>query len=206
MEYAQLAMVWGGWCVLHSVLAARGLTDGLQRYAGAVYRRFYRLLYNGFSVVSLTGVILYTRQMTNEMIWAWTGGWQAVPFLFIGSAVVVFVLGLRRYDMGQFLGLAQLLGLSGRGIAAGGGIDTGGILSAVRHPWYLAILLLLWARDIRTADLVVNAVVTLYLVVGTKFEERKLLADFGDEYRAYQQQVSMLVPWKWLRGWIAERR
>jgi protein-S-isoprenylcysteine O-methyltransferase Ste14 len=42
------------------------------------------------------------------------------------------------------------------------------------------------------------------VVVGTILEERKLVAEFGDEYRQYQREVSMLFPWKFgaslLRG------
>ncbi len=202
MQYGLVALLWGGWCVLHSVLATRRVVDGLQRYAGTIYRKYYRLSYNGISVVSLVYIMLYTRQIANEPVWVWTGMALAVPVLFVGLAAVVFVAGLRRYDMRQFLGWAQMWGIDGRGIAVGGKVDTRGILRVVRHPWYLAVLLLLWARDLQMADLVVNAVLMLYLVVGTMLEERKLIADFGDEYRAYQQRVSMLVPWKWFKPWI----
>jgi protein-S-isoprenylcysteine O-methyltransferase Ste14 len=202
MDYAGLALLWGGCCAVHSALAAEGIADVLARLLGVVYRRFYRLFYNGLSVLSLLFVLRYTHSVSGETFWVWTGGWLGLQVVLVIVAVVVFLLGLRRYEMGQFTGLAQLFGGSGRGLAAGGGVDTGGILSAVRHPWYLAILLLLWARDLLVADLVVNAVLMLYLVGGTILEERKLVAAFGDEYRAYQQRVSMLVPWKWLRAWI----
>ena len=124
-------------------------------------------------------------------------------FYNVFSAVsFVYVLQLQRYDMRQLLGLARLCGGSGRGLGEGGGVDTGGILGLVRHPWYLAMLLLLWARNLQTADLVVNTVLMLYLVGGTVLEERKLVAAFGAEYRAYQQRVSMLVPWKALKAWM----
>ena len=43
------------------------------------------------------------------------------------------------------------------------------------------------------------------LLMGTMLNERKLIADFGDESWAYQQRASMLVPWKWLRQWIGEK-
>ena len=203
MDYAVLALWWGGWCAVHSALAAERITVVLARLLGVVYRRFYRLFYNVFSIISLFFVLRYTRGVASETLWIWTGGWQGVQVVLAALTTVVFLLGLRRYEMGQFTGLAQLLGGSGRGLAAGGGVDTEGILGAVRHPWYLAILLLLWARDLQAADLVVNAVLMLYLVGGTILEERKLVAAFGDDYRAYQQRVSMLVPWKWLRAWIS---
>ena len=64
------------------------------------------------------------------------------------------------------------------------------------------MLLLLWARNLQTADLVVNTVLMLYLVGGTVLEERRLVAAFGAEYRAYQQRASMLVPRKALKAWM----
>jgi protein-S-isoprenylcysteine O-methyltransferase Ste14 len=41
-------------------------------------------------------------------------------------------------------------------------------------------------------------------VVGAFLEERKLVRIFGEEYRDYQQKVSMFIPVKWLGG-VARR-
>ena len=38
------------------------------------------------------------------------------------------------------------------------------------------------------------------LLIGSRLEENKLLQEFGDDYRQYQQQVSMLFPYKWLKA------
>ena len=78
-------------------------------------------------------------------------------------------------------------------------------MAFVRHPWYLAALLLIWARDLTLADLVVNAVLVGYLWGGTLLEERKLVQTYGEEYRRYQAQVSMLIPWKWLQGVVMDK-
>jgi methanethiol S-methyltransferase len=59
---------------------------------------------------------------------------------------------------------------------------------------------LTWARDLTAADVVVNCVVTLYMLVGSRLEERKLVREYGLDYTAYQQRVSRWIPWKWLRG------
>jgi protein-S-isoprenylcysteine O-methyltransferase Ste14 len=67
----------------------------------------------------------------------------------------------------------------------------------VRHPLYACILALLWIRPEMMADgLVLSMLWSAWIVVGTMLEERDLVADFGDTYRRYQQQVPMLVPWR----------
>jgi methanethiol S-methyltransferase len=67
----------------------------------------------------------------------------------------------------------------------------------VRHPLYAGILALLWIRPEMMADgLVLSILWSGWIVVGTLLEERDLVADFGDDYRRYQQQVPMLVPWR----------
>jgi protein-S-isoprenylcysteine O-methyltransferase Ste14 len=53
------------------------------------------------------------------------------------------------------------------------------------------------------AALAGNCVLTVYIVVGTLLEERKLVHEFGDAYRNYQRRVSMFVPLKWIRRRIA---
>jgi protein-S-isoprenylcysteine O-methyltransferase Ste14 len=36
--------------------------------------------------------------------------------------------------------------------------------------------------------------ITLYILIGARLEERKLLSQFGEDYRAYQQKVPMFIP------------
>lgn len=48
--------------------------------------------------------------------------------------------------------------------------------------------------------MVVNVVLTAYILIGTVLEERKLALEFGDEYKEYQKKVSMFLPAKWVRS------
>jgi protein-S-isoprenylcysteine O-methyltransferase Ste14 len=124
--------------------------------------------------------------------------------VFLLAIVVLLLLaGARHYDMLQFLGLRQISGgTSHSALTETGKLDTTGTLGITRHPWYLATIILLWARGFDVAGLITNIILTIYLVVGTVLEERKLLIEYGEDYRRYRENVSMLIPFKCIKSTI----
>ena len=67
----------------------------------------------------------------------------------------------------------------------------------IRHPFYVAMALLILAISLIAANwflLLSGCVVVLLLVVRTRTEEEKLLARFGDDYRAYVLQTGRFLP------------
>jgi protein-S-isoprenylcysteine O-methyltransferase Ste14 len=65
----------------------------------------------------------------------------------------------------------------------------------VRHPLYVGLLLSLWSAPVMTAGRLLFALgLTAYILIGIAFEERDLVQQFGERYRAYRAQVGMLTP------------
>ncbi|MDH4318004.1 MAG: hypothetical protein OEV64_06410, partial [Desulfobulbaceae bacterium] len=72
---------------------------------------------------------------------------------------------------------------------------TSGILARLRHPWYSAGFALIWAfGPISDVSLTVKSIISLYLIIGTRLEERRLFGKFGREYADYCQQVPRFIP------------
>jgi protein-S-isoprenylcysteine O-methyltransferase Ste14 len=117
----------------------------------------------------------------------------------LGVAVLLFLLGGRHYDLRQVLGIKQIKeGITSKAITDTGELATSGVLGIIRHPWYLATMLLIWTRQMDLSAIFVNVILTFYLTVGIFLEERKLIREFGEKYLIYQRRVSMLMPFKWL--------
>jgi protein-S-isoprenylcysteine O-methyltransferase Ste14 len=202
VKYLPLALAWAAYGALHSAMVSETATGFLRRCLGGAFR-FYRLFFNAVATVLLVPVVSYSLSFRRGLVVRWDGPWLVVRYALVAVGVVLFVTGGRHYRLGQFIGISQLRGTPTGGLATGGAIDSSGVLGVIRHPWYTGLVLLFWARDLDVAGLVVSSVLTVYILVGTLLEERKLVHEFGDAYRSYQRRVSMFVPIKWLRSRIA---
>jgi protein-S-isoprenylcysteine O-methyltransferase Ste14 len=69
------------------------------------------------------------------------------------------------------------------------------VYNYVRHPLMLGVLLGVWAIPTMTqGHLLLAAGLTLYILIGIRYEERDLVRHLGIPYRSYQQRVPRLLP------------
>jgi protein-S-isoprenylcysteine O-methyltransferase Ste14 len=65
----------------------------------------------------------------------------------------------------------------------------------IRHPLYFGFMIAFWsAPQMSVGHLFFAIACTAYIFIGIFFEERDLVAEFGDRYRSYQGSVGMIVP------------
>lgn len=191
-----LALLWTGWCFLHSLLISRGFTARMQGILGRRYG-YYRLAYTIISLFSLLPVVYFQLRLQEKVIFAWPWPWYLMKYGMYAGAFLLFYGGFRVYDLQYMLGIKQIHAMGHGGNNATMGFTTAGILGYVRHPWYSAAILLVLAFGVVTdVSLVSKAVLTGYIIIGTLLEEQKLIHEIGAPYLAYRKKVPMFIPWK----------
>lgn len=185
------------YCGLHSWLASLSCKGWCaQRWPDLM--RYYRLLFNLLAALLLLPVGLLLWRNAGPDLWQWPGisGWLMNGLAL--AAVLAFIHSLRDYDLSQFSGSAQF-----RNAAAASDLEqqakfrVGWWHRWVRHPWYFFVLVILWTRQMDLAHLLTYSIFTLYFVIGSRWEERKLKQQFGEAYCRYCRLVPGLVPMPW---------
>lgn len=184
------------WGLIHSLLASVGFKDFLRRMFGNGFMRSYRLLYNIFAVISFLPVLYLLVTLPDRLLYRIPAPWSYV--MFAGQVVSLVLLGIAvlQTDLLSFVGLRQLIKEE-----EAGDLVINGLYRYVRHPLYTFSLLLLWLSPSVSVNLfVVYIALTVYILIGIFFEERKLLRAFGQKYAHYRSVTPMLIPGRKLGG------
>lgn len=187
LAHLAYAAAWLLFAVLHSGTAGAGVRTGL----GRLFGRAHRLVFNALALVEIAAVM---------GLGAWLGrGAHMLPLpapvhaVQLGMTVLGAVLllsGLAAYRIGPFLGWAQLRGEEDEDQP----LVIAGLHRYIRHPLYSAALLLLWGRVIDELSLATALWGSLYLVIGSRIEEGRLLARYGEAYRRYRTTTPAFIP------------
>jgi protein-S-isoprenylcysteine O-methyltransferase Ste14 len=179
-----------GWGILHSLTASIWFKGLLRRTFGDGLMRFYRLLYNILSLVSIALVLYLMLALPDRELYQIPAPWSVFMSIGQGLAALLLFVSLLQTDVLSFAGLRQLFEAEGPG-----SLVISGLYRLVRHPLYTFALLLLWlSPSVSLNSFIVYLSFTIYILVGIFFEERKLLREFGQAYAAYRSATPMLIP------------
>lgn len=192
MNYLLLIFGWVGYGALHSLLASGTVKNAIQGQITWL-ATYYRLAYNVFALLSLLLLLYFQSRIDRVVLMQPTPATHWVGIGMTGLGLVILFLALRQYDLSEFSGLDALKGRENKK----GKLTTRGLSAIVRHPLYTGTLFVLWGLwvyDATLSSLIMAFFLSAYIRVGIYFEEKKLIREFGDEYRNYQKQVPMLFP------------
>jgi protein-S-isoprenylcysteine O-methyltransferase Ste14 len=184
------------WGLLHSLFATLKAKQLAHRWLGDQGARFYRLGYNVFACISFLPVLVLAALTPDRTLYLVPLPWSALMVAGMLLATAALVIGFRQTDAWEFLGLRQA---NGPIEARDGTLVTRGLYRYVRHPLYSAGIAFLWLMPLMTTNvLAINAALTVYVIVGVVFEERKLRRKFGPAYADYAAVTPMFLPFtKW---------
>ncbi len=192
-----LALSWLGYFFIHSLLASLKVKYLVARkWPG--FMPWYRLFFNLVATVLLVVPLGMTWLLGGDTVLAWKGIWWWVGNGLSLAALAGFLYSLRHYDGSEFLGLRQLREREQR-VEDQERFRISPLHCHVRHPWYFLALILIWTRDMTAPMLLSSVMMTLYFIIGSLLEERKLLAYYGDAYAQYRERVPGLCPLPWKR-------
>jgi protein-S-isoprenylcysteine O-methyltransferase Ste14 len=199
-------MAFGG---VHSLLASHSAKQFAQRLIGVnAAAATYRLVFNVLAVATLLPALYLVFYLPDRELYRFPAPWDSIALGLQVLAALGLVYAVYQMDAWFFLGLRQLGEPPQSSVPYS--IDststpqlvTNGLHRVVRHPLYTTSLIVLYLASPMSLNWLAFAIsCNVYFFVGSSFEERKLVREFGPAYRVYQQRVPRLLPrpWRWLR-------
>jgi protein-S-isoprenylcysteine O-methyltransferase Ste14 len=179
--------------VQHSVMARRGFKQWWTRMVPAAVER------STFMVATSAVLVLlfwFWVPIPAPVVWRVESGTGAtVLWSLFALGWLLVLLSTFQIDHFELFGLRQTFARLKQRAVPEARFLTPWLYRLVRHPLYLGFLLGFWCVPVMTGGrLLFAGGLSIYILIGIFFEERDLVRTFGDRYRAYREQVGMLIP------------
>ena len=173
----------------HSLMARTGAKAWITRTVPA---ELERSLYVWVASLLFIAVCWFWQPLPG-VAWAIDGPWRWVMWFLVATGVSMTARAA------SAIGVWELAGVRVPSADRPVEFKVTGLFGFVRHPIYLAWILMVFGMQRMTySRLLFAAISTAYLVAAIPWEEASLVEAFGEKYRAYQRQVkSRLLPGIW---------
>ncbi|MBK9329231.1 MAG: isoprenylcysteine carboxylmethyltransferase family protein [Sphingobacteriales bacterium] len=192
MEYLVTATGWMAYFALHSILASRKTKEWVKGTSSVIHEN-YRILYNIISIIGLVLLMLLTFQ-NPVLLFKAPYISSFIGFSFAGIGTFVLLVALMTFDLKEFIGIAPRKDVP----AENGKLIITGIYQYVRHPLYTGVILQVLGAYVLfpyIKVLIASVILIVYILIGSKLEEVKLIDEFGEEYISYKKKVKGLIPY-----------
>jgi protein-S-isoprenylcysteine O-methyltransferase Ste14 len=189
--------------LIHSLLASHAAKALAQRLLGRnIAAATYRLLFNVAALITIVPALYLVFRLPDQILYRFPAPWDSIALGLQALAALGLVFAVYQMDAWFFLGLRQLGEPSSIDSTSTAQLVTSGLYRVVRHPLYTFSLIALYLTSPMSVNWLAFAVsCNVYFYLGSIFEERKLVREFGGAYRAYQQRVPRLLPRPWRLTW-----
>lgn len=191
MIYAHLLLgaSWIIYCVIHSLLASVSVKKYFERVMDKNFKH-YRLIYNLIAFTTLVPIIFFHFRIKQVFVFNPTIVTTVSGFILSISGALIMIMMIWKYFL-------QMIGIKLHSPKADAKLEVGGLHKYVRHPLYLGTFMFIWGLFLIFpwwTGLIACSVITIYTLIAIKYEEEKLVLEFGEEYRAYRKRVPMILP------------
>jgi protein-S-isoprenylcysteine O-methyltransferase Ste14 len=171
--------------VVHSFLASQAVKRYAYRFG--LQTHHYRLLYSLIGVLTTFVWLYWIGTLPDTVLYTVEGGLKYGLYALQVLGLCIVLAALQPIDGAVFLGLKQ----------AGKQTDpfiVQGVFKYIRHPMYAGFMLFLLAKpEHSVVSLHFALAVSVYFIVGSKLEEKRMLAEHPN-YADYQQKVGAFIP------------
>ncbi len=191
MQLIWLIVFWVFYYALHSILLVVSVKNKISKLFPS-YKRAYRLGYFTFSLIGFLLIIWYYKQIPKHYLIEQSTILQLIGAIITFFGLLICTKALRGYNLREFVGIEVV-----EQNTAQNQLKTDRLNKYMRHPLYTGTLILLLGLCFisPTQEMLATYVVSIiYLIIGTRLEEKKLSAIFGKDYEEYKKQVPMFIP------------
>jgi protein-S-isoprenylcysteine O-methyltransferase Ste14 len=190
ISYLVLATLWIVYCVLHSVFAAGSIKHWASGRMNKSFR-YYRFGYTIFSFLGLVGILIYQFNIPSQLMFRPMLFIEVAGFIIGLAGAAVMLMMIRKYFM-QLSGVRWLFQQQVKS-----SLEITGLHRFTRHPLYLGTFAFIWGWCLINPSIsffIASFIITVYTIIALKFEEEKLVKEFGESYLEYRKKVPKLIP------------
>lgn len=184
-----LAIAWLLFSFIHSLMASMLVKQKIEKYFGN-YFKWYRPTYIIIAFLTFGAVLVYQFSIPTKFVYKSNTACLVAGCIVAIIGIIIMVICIAKYFL-LISGLNFLFKKSRNQLL------TTGMHRYVRHPLYFGTFLFIWGVFVAfpyLSWLISSSIITLYTLIGIRYEEAKLEIEYGESYKVYKKKVPMIIP------------